>query len=71
MRTDIKKATAYAQEAYTTSLNGNNVQGQIKALNLLGYSYIVIGDYQKAVSTELKALKLSEQVKDTAGLIES
>ncbi|WP_114784014.1 tetratricopeptide repeat-containing sensor histidine kinase [Botryobacter ruber] len=68
---DAKKARFYGHTAEKLAESVGFVQGRAKALNLLGNSHLVMGEYDEAMRCHYSALKLSEQVQDTSSLIAS
>lgn len=64
----IDSAIYYSNEAYLFAKKINDVQLQAIGLRGSAYAYQISGNLTKALQTELKILKLYEEVKDTVGL---
>ncbi|MFT2007675.1 tetratricopeptide repeat-containing sensor histidine kinase [Pontibacter sp. 13R65] len=58
---DVKKGIAHAESAQQLSVQSGYKAGEAKALNLLGYAEVVLGEYDKALDYYFKSLKIAEK----------
>jgi len=68
---DPLKAIAHARSAEALANRINFKGGKAKALNCLGYSYLLLGAYDQALACHFKALKISEQLGDSSSILAS
>ncbi|GEO04559.1 hypothetical protein AAE02nite_22230 [Adhaeribacter aerolatus] len=66
---DTQKGLEHAQTAANLAAKANLPLSKAKALNLIGYAYLVWGEFDKAMSYHYQALSIGEQKSDTALLI--
>ncbi|QCR21430.1 tetratricopeptide repeat-containing sensor histidine kinase [Pontibacter sp. SGAir0037] len=69
--TDVKKAKEYALAADQLATASGYRLGNSKALNLLGNAYLITGEYDQAMDCHYKALKMANEMQDTASLTAS
>lgn len=66
---DMDSILFYCEKGIHHATLGNDLQNKASILNSLGITYRKKGNYQKAVSTCLEALKLSQEIKDTISMV--
>ncbi|QCR21811.1 tetratricopeptide repeat-containing sensor histidine kinase [Pontibacter sp. SGAir0037] len=69
--TDAKKAIEHATSARVLAKELNFPKGEAKALNLLGSSQLVLGNYNLALNANFDALKIGERTSDTSIIVDS
>jgi len=68
---DVFKATEHAKAAEKLAASITYLPGLATALNQQGRLLIILGEYDKSLKTLYRALKVSQQVEDTALLVSS
>ncbi|MEP0712740.1 MAG: tetratricopeptide repeat protein [Algoriphagus sp.] len=64
-------AILYAKEAIELANERGFTRVEANALNIIGVCYLIKSDFEKSLSTHLKALDIRETLQDTVGIIES
>ncbi|SFT88447.1 Signal transduction histidine kinase [Algoriphagus locisalis] len=68
---DQDSAILFATEAKEISHAMNFRKMEANSLNIIGVSYLIKAEYEKALSTHFEALGIRETLQDTVGMIES
>ncbi|WP_181307084.1 tetratricopeptide repeat-containing sensor histidine kinase [Rufibacter sp. XAAS-G3-1] len=69
MLTDVKTGMQHAKEAHVLAKRLRFSKGEAQAIGLIGSGHLVLGEYDKALPYYYTALKIAEQLKDTALLV--
>lgn len=68
---DQDTAILYASEARDISKKIGDRKMEANSLNIIGVSYLIKSEYEKALSTHFEALGIREALQDSVGMIES